>query len=161
MLLKERGLFMAQIDKETVCFTNMCMVIDKNGNVAALDKKRGGYTGLTFPGGHLEEGETFYEAVIREVKEESGLDIESPLLCGVYHWIKNDIHNVIFLYRAEKFSGELKASEEGPVFWVPLEEFKKMELAIGMEQVIKICAGEGPRECFMEEDKDGYREILF
>lgn len=154
-------MFMPQIDKECVCFTNMCMVTDKNSNVVALDKRKGGYTGLTFPGGHLEEGEVFYDAVIREVKEECGLDICSPLFCGVYHWIKDGIHNVIFLYRAESFSGELKDSEEGPVFWVPLEEFKKMRLATGMEHVITICEGEGPRECFMKEESEGYREFLF
>lgn len=146
---------MAQIDLETVCFTNMCMVIDPEGRVAALDKKKGGYTGLTFPGGHLEEGEAFAEAVIREVKEESGLDIENPLFCGVYHWIKNGIHNVIFLYRAEDFSGELKASEEGDVFWIPVEEFRKMPLAQGMEHVLRICLGEGVQECFMKEEADG------
>ena len=152
---------MPQIDKETVCFTNMCMVIDKDKNVVALDKKKGGYTGLTFPGGHLEEGEVFYDAVIREVKEESGLDIMSPRFCGIYHWKKAGIHNIIFLYRAENFSGELKDSEEGPVFWAPLEEFKKMDLAVGMEHVIKICEESGAQECFMKEEGEGYREFLF
>ena len=152
---------MAEIDRETVCFTNMCMVADSAGNVAALDKKKGGYTGLTFPGGHLEESESFYEAVIREVYEETGLKIRNPVFCGIYHWISGGVHNVIFLYRAGEFDGTLKASEEGPVFWVPLEEYRKMELAEGMEHVIAICSGEGPRECFMKTEDGRYRGYLY
>ena len=152
---------MAEIRSETVCFTNMCMVEDGSGNVAALDKIKGGYTGLTFPGGHLEEGETFYEAVIREVFEETGLEIRNPVFSGVYHWKKDGIHNVILLYKATEFSGTLKNSDEGRVFWVPLEEFKKMDLAEGTEHVITICCGEGPRECFMQMEDGKYRGYLF
>ena len=65
--------------KEICELTNMCMVQDSKGNVVALNKRKGGYTGLTFPGGHLEPGETICDSVIREVKEETGLDITDPL----------------------------------------------------------------------------------
>lgn len=150
-----------EITEESVCFTNMCMVQDKEGNVAALDKKSGGYTGLTFPGGHLEEGETFYEAMIREVREETGLEIQNPLLCGVYHWKEFGIHNCIFLYKATEFTGELKSSEEGDVFWVPLEEYQKMELALGMDQVLKILCKEQFHECYMQREDGRYQESLY
>ena len=90
---------------ETVCLTNMCMVEDGKGNVVALDKIKGGYTGLTFPGGHAEEGESFYDSVIREVREETGLTISDPLLTGVYQWTEGGIRNVIFLNKACKFTG--------------------------------------------------------
>ena len=146
---------------ETVTFTNMCMVIDACGNVAALDKKSGGYVGTTFPGGHLEEGETFHDAVIREVREETGLEIFDPLLCGVYHWTKDGVHNVIFLYRAEKFSGEMKSSDEGDVYWIPLEQYRKKELAGGMGQVLQIVADFKARECWMHLEDGRYREYLF
>lgn len=152
---------MAEIRKETVCFTNMCMVKDSLGRVVALNKRKGGYTGLTFPGGHLEEGESFYEAVIREVKEECGLDIESPLLCGFYHWMGGGMHNVILLYRADRFSGELKSSDEGEVFWIPLEKYRQMELAEGMEYVISICMEEGARECRMVLEDGIYKAELY
>ena len=55
---------MAGIEK--VIFMNMCMVYDNEGNVLALDKVGKGYSGTTFPGGHVETGETFKESVMRE-----------------------------------------------------------------------------------------------
>ena len=66
---------MAGIEK--VIFMNMCMVYDKEGNVVALDKVGKNYSGTTFPGGHVEPGETFKESVIREIYEETGLTIQS------------------------------------------------------------------------------------
>lgn len=41
------------------------------------------WPGLTFPGGHVEAHESFNDSVIREVKEETGLDIVHPKLVGV------------------------------------------------------------------------------
>ena len=70
---------------EKVCFMNMCMILDGKGNVLALDKVNDSYTGTTFPGGHVEPGETFTESVIREIYEETGLTISNPKLTGIYH----------------------------------------------------------------------------
>ena len=83
---------MAGIEK--VIFMNMCMVYDKEGNVVALDKVGKGYSGTTFPGGHVETGETFKESVIREIYEETGLTIQNPRFTGLYHWMTGDIRNV-------------------------------------------------------------------
>ena len=146
---------------ETVTFTNMCMVQDADGNVVALDKKSGGYVGTTFPGGHLEEGETFCDSVIREVREETGLEIRNPMFCGVYHWTKNGVHNVIFLYKATEFEGELKSSEEGEVYWVPIEEYRHMDLSGGMDQVLKIVCDGTARECWMHLQDGKYQEYLY
>ena len=42
---------------ETVTLTNMCMVYDDAGNVLVQDKVDKKWSGLTFPGGHIEKGE--------------------------------------------------------------------------------------------------------
>lgn len=55
---------------ETVTLTNMCMVYDDAGNVLVQDKVDKKWSGLTFPGGHIEKGEFFVDSVIREVYEE-------------------------------------------------------------------------------------------
>ena len=71
---------MAGIEKAV--FMNMCMVYDEHGRVLALDKVNDSYTGTTFPGGHVEPGELFFQSMIREVWEETGLTIENPEFRG-------------------------------------------------------------------------------
>ena len=82
---------------EKVRFMNMCMIQDGRGNVLALDKVNDSYTGTTFPGGHVEPGELFFQSMIREVWEETGLTIENPEFRGLYHWHKDGVHHVITL----------------------------------------------------------------
>lgn len=62
---------------ETVTLTNMCMIYDGD-KVLVQQKVDDDYSGITFPGGHVEKGESFTDAVIREVFEETGLTISSP-----------------------------------------------------------------------------------
>ena len=146
---------------EKVCFMNMCMIRDASGNVLALDKVNDSYTGTTFPGGHVEQNEIFQKSIIREVWEETGLTIESPKLCGLYHWHEDGVHSVIMLYKAEKFTGELKSSEEGQVYWIPLEELKTRELATGMKYVLQILGSDQVNECYMHLESEGYVGDLY
>ena len=146
---------------ETVCFMNLCMVQDGKGNVLALDKVNDSYTGTTFPGGHVENGEIFTKAVIREVYEETGLTIENPLFCGIYHWNKSGTHHVIFLYKADRYSGILHSSEEGKVYWIPMDEFKEKELATGMEYVLQMMESAQMNECYMHLEDGKYVGTLY
>ena len=130
---------------EKVCFMNMCMVQDDKGNVLALDKVNDSYTGTTFPGGHVEQNEIFQKSIIREVWEETGLTIESPKLCGLYHWHEDGVHSVIMLYKAEKFIGELKTRE----------------LATGMKYVLQILGADQVNECYMHLESEGYVGDLY
>ena len=146
---------------EQAIFTVLVMVSDGSGNLLMEDRNDPGWPGICFPGGHVEKNEIFNDSVIREVWEETGLKIENPKLRGVYHWHRNGIHNVLFLYKAEKFSGELKSSEEGKVYWIPLEELKKRELATGMEYVLEIMESDQVNECYMKRETQGYVGTLY
>lgn len=132
----------------------MCMICDGD-QVLALNKVGKNYSGITFPGGHVEHGEIYADAVIREIYEETGLTITDPVLRGIYHWYRDGLHNVGLLYKATKFSGELKSSDEGEVYWIPLEEYQKMSLATGMKQVLQIMEKDEFTECFMDVHDDG------
>ena len=112
-------------------------------------------------GGHFEADESPEECLLREVWEETGLTIESPILCGLYHWYKGAVHNVITLYKAEKFTGTLTSSEEGKVYWIPVEELKSKELATGMEYVLKIMESEQIGECYMHLEANGFVGDLY
>ena len=70
---------------ETVTLTNMCMIYDGE-RVLVQDRLDEGWGGITFPGGHVEKGESFTDAVIREIYEETGLVIAAPQLCGIKDW---------------------------------------------------------------------------
>lgn len=66
---------------EKIELTNMCMIYDNDGNVVVQEKLNKNWGGITFPGGHIEFGESFVDSVIREVKEDTGLDIKHPKIC--------------------------------------------------------------------------------
>ena len=70
---------------ETVTFTNMCMICDGD-KVLVQNRNDPDWPGITFPGGHVEKGESFVDAVVREVLEETGLTIFAPRLVGVKDW---------------------------------------------------------------------------
>jgi 8-oxo-dGTP diphosphatase len=103
--------------EERAEFTNMCMISDEVGNVLVLDRQNPDWPGVTFPGGHVEPGESFTASVIREVREETSLTVEDPVLCGIKQFqTESDARYVVFSYKATRYSGELRSSSEGAVY---------------------------------------------
>lgn len=135
---------------------NLCMVYDGQGNVLVQNRKNPNWSGITFPGGHVEAGESFADAVKREVWEETGLTIEDPVLCGIKQWAEEDgARAVVLFYKTDRFSGELKSSEEGEVFWVRREHFESLPLATDMAETIRVFESDAFSECFYTQDGDG------
>ena len=89
---------------ENVEFVNMCMIYDGE-KVLVQDRVSTDWPGITFPDGHVERGESFTDAVIREVKEETGLTISKPQLCGIKDWYDDkDFRYVVLLYKTKHYS---------------------------------------------------------
>lgn len=119
-------------------FTNMCMIYDEEGNILVQDRIKS-WCGLAFPGGHLELKESIVESVIREVKEETGLDISNLELCGIKQWFNEEKgRNVCFLYKTKNYSGSLKSSSEGRNFWIARCDLINYKLADGFEDMIRV-----------------------
>ncbi len=124
---------------EVVTLTNMCMIYNDKGQVLVQDRVDAKWGGLTFPGGHVEKGESFVDSVIREVYEETGLTIRNPRICGTKDWEREDgSRYLVLLYKTDQFSGNLRASEEGDVRWMTLEEMKHGNLAEDMLDLLKV-----------------------
>jgi 8-oxo-dGTP diphosphatase len=92
----------------------------------AGDIHLGKWNGL---GGKFERGESPEECVVREVHEESGLEIRHPHLCGLlmFPGFKgNDWY--VFVFTAQEFSGELKENEEGYLKWIEDAQLESLPL---------------------------------
>ncbi len=141
---------------EKAIFTNLCMVYDDRGNILVQDRKNPNWKGVTFPGGHVEEGESFTDAVIREVREETGLTIEQPILCGVKQFPTEDGERyVVFLYKTNRFSGELKSSEEVDVFWIPRKDLPNYDVAPDFHELVRVFESDDLSEFYLYWDADG------
>ena len=141
---------------------NMCMVC-RDGCVLVQDKVHEEWGGLTFPGGHVERDEAFADAVIREVWEETGLTIEAPQLCGVKDWVNADgSRYLVLFYKTDRFSGELRSSGEGSVFWMELEELLRIDgrLAPDMKAMIQVFLRDDLSEFFYVKENGKWRYVL-
>ena len=122
---------------------NMCMITDLEGRVLVQDrlpKASNAWSGLTFPGGHMEPGETVIASVIREVREETGLTITDVVPAGYIQWYNPDRQSqyFVFLFKTNSYSGELKGSSEGNVKWMTLDEMLSGKLAPNMKQYLAV-----------------------
>lgn len=148
---------------EEVELTNMCMICDGQGNVLVQNKvNHPTWHGWNFPGGHVEPREYVTPSVIREMQEETGLTIEAPRLCGIkeFHKQKDGKRYIVFLYAAERFSGELKASKEGAVFWYPLAELAKSDQLIdGFGEMLPVFTDPAVNEVYYEGTAEDFKTL--
>ena len=143
--------------KQLATITNMCLVYSGD-KILVQERNKKDWPGLTFPGGHVEKGENFIASVIREVKEETGLTIYDPLLCGMeeYKADNNDERYLMLFYKTDKFEGELKSSKEGKVFWINKDDLLKYELSLDLDRICKIMTDDSLSELIYEYKNGEY-----
>ena len=144
--------------EEKAVFTNMCMICDGAGNILVQDRKNPDWPGITFPGGHVEHGESFVESVIREVYEETGLTIEDPVLCGMKQFqTREDARYVVLFFKTARFTGELRSSTEGEVFWIPRSELFHYNVADDFADMVRIFETDNLSEFYYYKDRGDWK----
>jgi ADP-ribose pyrophosphatase YjhB (NUDIX family) len=118
--------------------------IFRDGRVLIVRRARPPAHGLyTLPGGGVELGETLEEAVVREVREETSLEVEPVALAGYRQAIAHDAqgaverHFVILPFAARWISGEVSLNEElGEAHWLDPAALSKLETTEGLALIV-------------------------
>ena len=136
--------------------TNICVIYD--GDRILVENKIG--HGICFPGGHVEPGEAFTAAAIRETREETGLTIENPTLCGVKQFpAKGNARYVVFFYKADRYTGNLQSSDEGEVFWLTRQQLSEYHLVEDFMDMLKIFESDTLNEFQYYQEDNGEWEL--
>lgn len=148
---------MSKHELESIELTNMCMIENKKTNKVLIQvRDKNDWDGLSFPGGHVDLGESIVKSVIREVKEETGLDIKHLKPCGLKDWydFKKKKRYMVFFYKTSEYSGTLlNSSSEGKNKWMTIAEIKKSsKVASDFIEMLNIFTGESTSTEFFYGD---------
>lgn len=134
---------------EKAIMTVLCMIY-QGDRILLQDRVKKDWRGLTFPGGHVEKEESFVQAVIREMQEETGLTIKAPKLCGVKQFqTDEDERYVVLLFKTDQFEGTLTSSEEGEMKWIDRACLKECNLVDDFMDLLQVF------------DSDSYNEFMY
>ena len=130
---------------ERAIFTNMCMIRDEAGNILVQNRKNPDWPGITFPGGHVEPGESFVESVIREVREETGLCAESWAYRGIVTFVSDEWGTeYMHLFTATAWEGTPIPCAEGELAWIKKEELLRLPMWEGDKIFLRLLEGGEP-----------------
>lgn len=143
---------------EQVELTCLCLIY-KEDKILLQNRIKKDWKGYTLPGGHIEPGESFVDAVIREMKEETGLDIRNPKLCGIKQFPIEGGRYLVVLYKTDEFEGELVSSKEGQMEWVCRKDLDKVNTVSDLEELFQVMENDNLSE-FQYVIEDGEWKVV-
>ena len=122
---------------ERVELAVLCLIKDGD-RVLLQNRVKKDWQGYTLPGGHVEPGESFVDAVVREMREETGLTIEKPKLVGIKQFPIEGGRYIVLLFEATQFTGEIVSSEEGEMTWIDRGELANIPAVDDLTELLKV-----------------------
>ena len=144
---------------ENVELTVLCLLQDGD-RILLQNRVKNDWQGYTLPGGHVEPDESFVDAVIREMKEETGLTIIEPKLAGVKQFPIDNGRYVVLLFKATKFTGSLVSSEEGPMEWVDCYHLADVKTVDDFDDLLKVINDPSLTEFQYKVDGDNWNVLI-
>ena len=121
-------------------FDVVAAIIIKNGKYFIAQRNKHKHMGLSweFPGGKVENGETFEIALQREIKEELNIEINIKNKLGEENYQDDKINVKLHYFICSHFNGEIILSEHENSAWITKNEFKNYNFAEGDSDIIKL-----------------------
>ena len=96
-------------------------------------------------GGHFEKGESPEECLLREVKEETGLELTSYQFRGIVTFISDEWPDeYMCLYTADRYTGDIGNCDEGELVWVEKEKIMDLNIWEGDKIFLKLLTENQP-----------------
>ena len=122
---------------ENVELTVLCLIEDGD-KILLQNRVKKDWRGYTLPGGHVEPGESFVDAVIREMREETGLKVIEPRLVGVKQFPIENGRYVVLLFKATQWSGDLISSDEGHMEWIEYDRLPVINTVDDFDELLRV-----------------------
>ena len=129
-------------------FTTLCYIEKENKYLMlhrTSKKKDGNKDKWIGVGGHFEKGESPEECLLREVKEETGLELTSYQFRGIVTFISDEWPDeYMFLYTADRYMGDIGNCDEGELVWMEKEKIMDLNIWEGDKIFLKLLMENQP-----------------